>query len=247
MSILANILSSSHSTVWPFGDGAIPLTYFLVTVFCTLSGAVLCTLFATSQRLREQRGARLAGALGVLSGIGLYLVALSSSEEQGTTIAVLSVVALSGHTVLGTYLAIRASVEAIRTLTTRLPGADRSRTLLRPSLAGYQRLYAERCRELELRPTDAGLRKELFEILLELGEHRAALYHGYTLIELLPQGPAHGLALYRLSQTLVDQLNRLEEAQPHLRRIIRLYPRSFFASYARRLVNHYEAYADREH
>ena len=44
----------------------------------------------------------------------------------------------------------------------------------------------------------------------------------------------------------VDRLGNLEGAQPYLRRIIRTYPRSFFASYARRLVNQYEAYADRD-
>ena len=41
-------------------------------------------------------------------------------------------------------------------------------------------------------------------------------------------------------------LGRLDSAQPYLRRILRTYPRSFFASYARRLINQYEAYADRE-
>ena len=53
---------------------------------------------------------------------------------------------------------------------------------------------------------------------------------------------AHLLLVHELER---DRQGRLDAAQPYLRRIIRLYPRSFFASYARRLVNKYEASVDR--
>jgi len=243
-------LEASETTervlVWQIGDAEISLTFLLVTLFCAATGGLLCTFFARTPRLREHRSARLAGTLGVVSGVGLYLVVLAASGQHGTTTAAwLSISALSGYAVIAGYLASRATLDAWRTLTTRIPGGQRG-ALLRPSIAGYQRVLAERLHELQLRPTDARLRKEVTEILLELGEDQAAAYHAYALAELLPPGPSHGLALYRLCQTLVDRLNRLDQAQPHLRKIIRLYPRSFFASYARRLVNHFEAYADRE-
>ena len=95
-------------------------------------------------------------------------------------------------------------------------------------------------------PTDPTLRRELVELYLSRGEGTASLYHGYALVEMLPFGHAHAFALYRLTQILVDHLGQLEAAQPYLRRLIRTYPRSYFASYARRLVNQYEAYADRD-
>ncbi|MEM7261761.1 MAG: hypothetical protein AAF488_07190 [Planctomycetota bacterium] len=236
---------------WWLGDAWVTTEFLWVAGFCSLSGLILCLLFVQSERLREQRGARLAGSLGVVSGVGLYLFALSVLPAgQLETIAVSSVSlgALFGYAGVGSYLAFRASLDALQTVITRLPVDDSTRgsRLLRPSIAGYQRLLAERQRELAFHPTDVRLRKELFEIHLELGDVEGALFHGYALVELLPHGPSHGLALYRLCQTLVDRANGLEIAQPHLRRIIRLYPRSFFASYARRLVSQYEAYADRE-
>ena len=62
---------------------------------------------------------------------------------------------------------------------------------------------------------------------------------------MLPCGHAHALALFRLAQIIGTRQARPEAAQPHLRRIIRLYPRSIFAREARRLVHEYEAFADR--
>ena len=84
------------------------------------------------------------------------------------------------------------------------------------------------------------------ELHLRLGDYQSALYQGYVLVDLLPAGPTQALLLYRISRVLVERLGNLAGAQPHLRRLIRLYPKTFFASYARRLVNHYEAYADRD-
>lgn len=103
--------------------------------------------------------------------------------------------------------------------------------------------------ELEANPLDPRLRRELILLYLGRNEPQQAIYHSYALVELLPYGASHALALYRLCQLLVgprSTRNRreLKIAQPYLRRLIRLYPRSFFASYARRLVNQYEAYAD---
>ena len=109
-----------------------------------------------------------------------------------------------------------------------------------------RRLLERKLRESKRRPTDATVRRELVELYLSRGDLQGALYQGYALVEMLPFGHAHAFALYRLAQILVDHLGQLEAAQPYLHRIIRIYPRSFFASYARRLVNQYEAYADRD-
>ncbi len=107
-------------------------------------------------------------------------------------------------------------------------------------------MLSRKLKELKNSATNPVLRRELIELFLARGELDSALYHSYALVELLPFGHAHAFALYRLAQILVDQLGDLESAQPYLRRIIRGYPRSFFASYGRRLVNQFEAYADRE-
>ncbi|MCA8961188.1 MAG: hypothetical protein KDC38_11775 [Planctomycetes bacterium] len=236
---------------WSVGDASISLSYAAVTLFCAASGVALCTMFARNRRLRDDRPARLAAALGAFCGIALYLVVLPPAALRTVTVACFTLAALSGHVLIGGYLGLRAIVQAIRTWRRdRFWGAQRggwSRPrLFRLSAAAYQRLRSEHERELTFRPTDPQLRRELLEILLEVGDYEAASYHAYVLVELLPHGPIQGFALYRLCQVLVDKLNRLEEAQPHLRRIIRVYPRSFFASYARRLVSQYEAYADRE-
>ncbi len=108
-----------------------------------------------------------------------------------------------------------------------------------------RRMLERKLKELKRSPTDPVIRRELVELYLSRRDFEHALYHSYALIELLPQGHSHAFALYRLAQILVDQMGSLQAAQPFLRRIIRCYPRSFFASYGRRLVNQYEAYADR--
>lgn len=240
-------LSSIGATAaWMLGDAEVTPIYLIVTLFCAASGIILCLLFARSRRLREQRSARLAGALGVVSGIGLYLLVVPPSEMDTVTVGFFSVAGLLGYFLIGSYLGLRATADALETLSTRLPRQRSGSRILRPSRAGYQRLLLERERDLQYRPTDPQLRKEVLEILLELRDYPLARYHAYVLVELLPHGPTHSLALYRLCQILVERMNHLEEAQPHLRRIIRVYPRSFFASYARRLVSQYEAYADRE-
>ena len=110
---------------------------------------------------------------------------------------------------------------------------------------GDLRLLEEKLEEVQKHPTHPTLRSQLIDLYLGLGETDSALYHAYALVEMLPRGHAHGFALYRLSQIIAERQKQLPQAQPYLRRIIRLYPRSFFASYARRLVNQYEAYANR--
>lgn len=114
------------------------------------------------------------------------------------------------------------------------------------TLLGYRQLVQSKLEQIALYPQNVRLRKELMELHLRLGDYQNALYQGYVLVELLPAGPTQALLLYRISRVLVERLGNLAGAQPHLRRLIRLYPRTFFASYARRLVNHYEAYADRD-
>ncbi|MEC7922999.1 MAG: hypothetical protein VX496_06325, partial [Planctomycetota bacterium] len=48
--------------------------------------------------------------------------------------------------------------------------------------------------------------------------------------------------MYRAVYICVERRMSVKNALPLLRRMIRLYPRSYYAAYARRILNRYEAY-----
>jgi hypothetical protein len=49
--------------------------------------------------------------------------------------------------------------------------------------------------------------------------------------------------LYKAAYVIVEKKKDTQGAVILLRQIVRLYPKSFFAAYARRVLNHYEAYS----
>ncbi len=55
-------------------------------------------------------------------------------------------------------------------------------------------------------------------------------------------GYAQGNVLYKAGRTLVEKKKDIPSAMAILHRIVRVYPRSFFASYSRRVINHHEAH-----
>ncbi len=226
----------------------------LYTFLSFLNGALLTLLFAASPRLRRNAATRFAVLAYMVISIAAYLRVLSPDLLTRPAFVWHSVAAISGYFPVFVYL-LSAAAETVseRILLSLCPERydltgqrTRAKWQRLARSAGNRHLLRAKREELVLRPTDARLRRELVEIYLSLDDADSALFHAYVLAELLPRGQAHALALYRTAQILVERKRNLAAAQPCLRRIVRLYPRSFFASYARRLVNHYEAYADLE-
>jgi tetratricopeptide (TPR) repeat protein len=92
-------------------------------------------------------------------------------------------------------------------------------------------------------PANAGVRERLGDIYASMGFYESAVYEYRKAADWLGRGYSQGHMLYKAAQLLVEKNRNIPAALLLLRRIIRLYPKSYFASYARRIVNHYEAHA----
>ncbi|MEE8142171.1 MAG: hypothetical protein V3T77_03655 [Planctomycetota bacterium] len=231
---------------------------YLVTLLSFINGGTLSMLFACYPRLRQHWGARWITLIYLSACVVFYAGFLPTEDTARTTTYWFFLVAMSGYLPVASYI-LSALVATVLDATLPRAQAGRDfrrqaswrRRFLRATRFGFRKLLDAKLLEAKLaelhsRPTNTRLRRELIDLYMKVGDYEQALYHAYMHVELLPRGHSHGFALYRLCQMLVDRLGRLDAAQPYLRRILRTYPRSFFASYARRLINQYEAYADRE-
>ncbi|MEM7163988.1 MAG: hypothetical protein AAF581_00905 [Planctomycetota bacterium] len=215
-----------------------------------LNGAFVTLGFVCFETLRRDTLLKTVSVLYLLLCLGVYVQQLPMSPTDaavsywGFMAASSSSLPVFVYAALSFVLGVMAYFGRPRSREHRqlIKWQQRLRRALR---RGDLRLLEEKLQEVREHPTHPTLRSQLIDLYLGLGETENALYHAYALVEMLPRGHAHGFALYRLSQIIAERQKQLPEAQPYLRRIIRLYPRSFFASYARRLVNQYEAYANR--
>jgi tetratricopeptide (TPR) repeat protein len=121
------------------------------------------------------------------------------------------------------------------------PARKSSRLQRRRSAKDAWRLVEELSRRLGCDPLDAGARQELAETYLELGLIDAAVGQFRRAAECLERGYAQASILYKVSRLLAEVKGEADAAAPVLRRIIRLYPRSYFAGYARRVLNRHHA------
>lgn len=237
----------------------LPGPFLGITLVSTLSSVFLTAWLVIPGGFREARPGldrklRLLTVTYATVQAGSYLTVVPTELYTNATAQWLMVGALFGPVlVVSAFLTEavwllwhRRSIDTSVEITTDgTPWSEWRRSRLIHSTRSFQSKQLE----LETNPLDPRLRRELTLLHLGRGEPRSAIYHSYVLVELLPHGPSQALALYRLCQLLVGPSaeknpRNLHAAQPYLRRLIRLYPRSYFASYARRLVNQYEAHAD---
>ena len=94
-------------------------------------------------------------------------------------------------------------------------------------------------------PHNVRLRLRLASIYRRLGYYDTAAYEFNKAAKWIGRGYAHGHVLYKAAYTLAEEKKDLDKALPILRRIVRLYPKSYFASYARRVINRYDAHRGR--
>ena len=92
-------------------------------------------------------------------------------------------------------------------------------------------------------PSNAGMHERLGDIYASMGFYESAVYEYRKAADWLGRGYSQGHMLYKAAHLLVEKRRDIPAAILLLRRIVRLYPKSYFASYARRIINHYEAHA----
>lgn len=121
--------------------------------------------------------------------------------------------------------------------------ASRQETSRRPQTQAEQWDLIQSCLERLTRdPTDSAVRHRLADLYAHLGFAESAAYEYQKTAKWLDRGYAHSLVLYKAARILVESGKGPSRAVIILRRIIRLYPRSCFAAYARRILSHYEAH-----
>lgn len=100
----------------------------------------------------------------------------------------------------------------------------------------------ELSRALASDPIDPGLRRSLAETYLRLGHVDAALGELRRAAECAERGYEQASLLHKTARLLIDTKGDTRSALPVLRRLVRQYPRSYFAAYARRVMNQYDAH-----
>jgi tetratricopeptide (TPR) repeat protein len=94
---------------------------------------------------------------------------------------------------------------------------------------------------LSIDPTNAAVHEKLGDLYARLGHWDAAAYQYRKAAEWLDHGYAQGHILYKTARILIEKKQDVSGSLVLLRRIVRLYPKSWFASYARRILSHWEA------
>lgn len=225
---------------------------FWPSLLAFINGALVSFAFACFDLMRRDPWLKLLSVGYLLLCLAAYAQQLPGPSPAIAVTYWAYMFAVSGSLPVFVYVAAGAVTHAFEQLLRHSPGTEPTqrrrwqRRLQRALRRGDLRLLEQKLAEVGRHPTQPALRSQLIDLYLSVGDHSQAAFHAYALAEMLPRGHAHGFALYRLAQILAEKQRNLPAAQPYLRRIIRLYPRSFFASYARRLVNQYEAYADRQ-
>ncbi len=91
-------------------------------------------------------------------------------------------------------------------------------------------------------PLDARRREALAESYISLGSIEGAIREYRKAIECVDRGYDQSRLMYKAIRLVVEKQGGTEEALPLIRRLIRLYPKSYFSAYARRVLNQYETH-----
>lgn len=208
-------------------------------------GVLLGQVLHRSRRLRESHAFQGFAMLAVVGTGALTLVALDDAEIRG----------LAGHPPSQAFLFLCAALCHVPVVVWVLLSQWNRLIVYLTSPAGQvppRRRSARTEREewkliesclqaLARNPVHPVHRRRLAEAYLRLGLTDSALGEFRRAIECLDRGYEQSLLLFKTSRILVDRKRDVRAALPLLRRLIRLYPKSWFAAYARRIVNGYEA------
>ena len=219
-----------------FPGYVIACSVYAAAGFCTAS-AFLC-----SKTLRSNSWAQ-AGALLLSFVSAIPAVAVSAMEYypefhlsfQG----LLFMAASFCHAPVWIYIAL---FHGSRLVTSFSRGPAGSAPEKERSREAEWKLVEECLGDLAGNPLDACRREQLADSYLRLGAIDSAISEYRKAADSLDTGPEQARLMYRASYICVERRLSVKNAVPLLRRMVRLYPRSYYAAYARRILNRYEAY-----
>lgn len=95
---------------------------------------------------------------------------------------------------------------------------------------------------LAMDPTSSTAHERLGDLYASMGFLDSAVYQYRKAADWIETGYGHSQLLYKAGRILVEKKKDPASAIALLRRVVKLYPRSYFASYARRVINQFEAH-----
>ncbi|MGQ9588941.1 MAG: hypothetical protein ACUVYA_01460 [Planctomycetota bacterium] len=222
------------------GDASVD---FAVATGYALVGAALSLAYRASPRLREEpvfHGITVFLALACLAiAVATEAEAVRENLTRAATRFVVFFAASLFYVPALVFLALRYSelaLERMMSAGSRKPPPRRAAT----QREEWQKI--QKClRALACDPTDARAREDLGDLYARLGFFDSAAYEYQKAARWVPRGYAHGLLLYKAAWILVERKRRVDSAVSVLRKIVSLYPKSFFAAYSRRVLNGYES------
>jgi len=227
-----------------------PYLYLLVAMAYGLLGVALCVVYYFSPRLRGEV------AFHVLTGLIILLVTLVIT--LGITLHFPGASEIAAFQLLGLFLlfmgaslpyvavAVFLILHYWEILLERItsPGSRQEPPRFPQTQREMWECVRAQLETLAVDPTNVLAHERLGDLYSSMGFLDAAVYQYLKAADWIGHGYARSQVLYKAARIIVEKKKDIPRALCLLRRIVRLYPRGFFAAYARRIINHYEAHDD---
>lgn len=223
--------------------------FLLSTAIFALLGLLLGLFLWHHPRIRENGWVQASAAAGVSAAAALVL-SLSApcssqiSAHRAGAEAFIFFAASLPYLPLLVYIGVFQFGRLIEHVTS--PGrADDPRRKRTPSLKEEWNEIQVHLEALSRHPIDPHHRRRLAECYLRLGLIDSAIAELRKAISCTDRGYDHAYVIFKAAHLIADGKQDVPGALPLLRRLVRLYPKSYFAAYARRIINQHEAHHPR--
>src|SRR5262245_36573175 len=216
-------------------------TYLLVAMSYAFLGCALSTIYYLSPRAREEITIHLLTVLVMVSSTGLALFTthvdsgLNSAFDTGAKF-ILFLGACLCHAPVAIYILLHYGDALLELMTS--PGSRKEPPRQPQGVREEWRRIQGHLEALANDPSDVGAHERLGDIYARMGHFDAAVYQWLKAAEWLERGHTQAQVLYKAARIIVERKRDTRGALILLRRIVRLYPKSCFAGYARRVLNH---------
>jgi tetratricopeptide (TPR) repeat protein len=219
-------------------------TYAVAAAAYALVGIGLGVTYRRNPRLREHPGVQAATLLLIILAAWAMLRVSSAGNERQQAFHIafqglLFFAASLCHLPVLVYILLQAWNQLIERITSPGRRDEARKRRLRPKEEWA--LIQSLLEALARNPVHAGTREQLADCYLRLGYLDSAIHEYRKAIDCMERGYAQSRLMFMTVHLLVDRKQETGAAVPLLRRLIRLYPKSYFASYARRILNQHEA------
>jgi tetratricopeptide (TPR) repeat protein len=218
--------------------------YLWVAMIHALLGCALGAIYYLSPQAREARIAHLLTMLAIVFGTGLALVAARADSGRLSAFDAgvqffLFLGACLCHAPVAIFILLYCGEELLEAMTS--PGSRKGPPRPPQGVREEWRRIRAHLETLAIDPTDVAAHERLGDIYGRMGHFDAAVYQYLKAAEWLVRGHTQAQVLYKAARIIVERKKDTRGALILLRRIVRLYPKSCFAGYARTILNHHEA------